>query len=119
MVNVDPSNNNAPETNSNSNTASYTTAYRTFAIQGYKPGNNAVAMVANTGNIYLLLAPTGNKTGNKSDTGCMVKVIAPGAEYFLPIDPTGQMAHSIYRYFIDSDSGNDGGLVVAYQGLNP
>ena len=119
MHNVDASNNNAPGTASNSSTSEYATVVRALAIQGYHPGANNNGMVANVGNIYLMMRPVGSGTGNRSDTGAMLKVIPPGQDLFFPIDPTGQSAHDPYSYFLDGDNSTEGALVTAYSGLNP
>ncbi len=120
MTNVDANNVNAPENPSNNATSEYTPVFRGLGIQGYHPAaNNAGGMVVNTGNVYLMVRPTGNNSGNRSDPGAMVKVIYPGGDLFFPIDPTGGQGFSPYSYFLDVDSNNDGALVVGYQGMNP
>ena len=118
MVNVDANNVNAPGSVSNSSTSEYTPSAAGIGIQGYKPGNNNNGMVANTGNVYLLVASAGG-SGNRADSGSMVKVIPAGVDLFIPIDPTGGMRISPYYLYLDADVNGEGALVTLYQGQNP
>ncbi len=117
MHNVDPNNNNAPGTASNSNTSEYSPRCHKIFFQGYKPGNNNNGMVTNGGNIYILrsLGPgNGNSGGaeNRSDSGAMVEILPPGGQAVLPADEFDQATISPYRYTIDSDIDGEGALVT-------
>ena len=114
MVNVDPSNNNAPETPSSNKTAEYSPSCGGIGIQGYKAAANNNGMVVNTGNVYLCMRPTGNNAGGRADPGCILKVIPSGADLFYPIDPTGESRISPYSFFLDVDNANDSGQCVLY-----
>lgn len=118
--NVDANNANAPGTvfpppPQFPGTQTETSAtFGALAIQGVKPGNNNSGMVSNTGNIYLMQAPSPGANGNKADFGAMIKAIAPGADYFFPPDGTGGQRFSPYTLYLDSDVDGEGGLVVGY-----
>jgi hypothetical protein len=92
-------------------------SFRAFHIQGFKPGANNNGMVVNSGNVYLLMAAAGG-AGNRSDSGSIIAVIAPGADYFFPPDGSGNTRFSPYYLYLDADSNNDGGLVAGY-GVEP
>lgn len=70
-------------------------------------------VVANTGAVYILRKPAGGGTGNRTDSGTIVKILAVG-ETFVLADPalTGN-ALSMYRYLIDADNAADSCLVTA------
>jgi hypothetical protein len=123
-INIDANNTNAPGT-ANPPPASFpgpgmewTPVFRGFAVQGFKPGSGNNGMVANTGNIYLLMAAAGG-TGNKNDSGAIVKVIQPSGDYFFPSPNPGCDMFSPYYLYLDADVSGEGGLVTAYGGGNP
>lgn len=93
-------------------------AFRSFHVQGYKPGSNNNGMVVNAGNIYLMMAAAGGP-GNRSDSGAIIAVIAAGADYFFPPGGTSLDMFSPYYLYLDADNSGDGGLVAAYGGGNP
>jgi hypothetical protein len=114
MANVDANNNNAPGTPSVPGQSSeYSPSFRGLGIQGYKPGNNNNGMVANTGNVYLLAAPAGG-SGNRSDSGSIVKVIAPGQDFFYPPEALGIDRFSPYTLYLDADVNGEGAQMVGY-----
>ena len=118
---VDANNVNNPNTVTSNNTAlqtEYTRACRGIAFQGYHPGANNNGMVLNSNNVYILCAPAGG-TGNRADSGSMLKVLAPGADYFIPSIIPGVDMFSPYQFWVDADTNNDGALVVTYGGGNP
>ncbi len=117
MHNVDPNNNNAPGTGSNSNTAEYTPRCHKVLIQGYKPGNNNNGMVTNGGNVYILrsLGPgNGNAggPGNRADSGVMVEIVPPGGQAIVPADEFQSAPIYPYRYTIDVDIDGEGALAT-------
>ena len=116
MFNVDPSNNAAPGTmNAFGQTPGpeYTPTCHKIAIQGYHPGSGNNGMVINTGNVYVLRTAVGGP-GNRSDSGAMVKVIPPGGDFIIPGAETQLSVLSPYRYLLDTDVDNEGGLVTLY-----
>jgi hypothetical protein len=118
MANVDPSNNNSPNTpvapGLNVNSSGYTVKGRGIGLQGYHAGANNNGMVVNTGNVYLMRGPVGAGTGNRSDSGAIVKVIPAGADFFYAPDGKGLDFFSPYFYYLDADNANDGALVTLY-----
>lgn len=120
MVNVDPGNNNAPgaspgQWGSGVSRAEYGPTCHKVVFQGVKPSNNG--MVVNDGNIYILRAlGPGNQNsggpGNRSDTGAIVFVLAPGGVTVLPGLEVDGPTISPYRYAIDSDGNNEGAIVT-------
>jgi len=120
MTNVDANNVNNPNTVSNNTSQTeYSRACRGLKFQGYKPAANNNGMVVNSGNVYILVAPSGNNAGNRTDSGCMVGVLGAGNTYELPSIIPGVDMFSPYSIFIDSDNSNDGALVTLYGGGNP
>lgn len=118
---VDPSNNNAPWTPAPpypiaSQVAEYTPRCHKIFLQAFKPGNNAVAWVNNSGNVYILRSPGGGSnwagSGNKSDTGIVVGILPPGATMVIPADEMEYAKISPYRYAVDADTNGDGVSVV-------
>lgn len=111
MTNVDANNVNAPGSASNNLTSEYTTTCRAIWFTGmHQDANNN--MQPNTGNVYVLVPPSANGSGNKSDAGCMVMVVAPGVTAPLPLSLASDVRFSPYRYKIDADVNGDGALVV-------
>lgn len=109
---VDPNNNNHPNTPSNSNTAEYTPRCTEILFQGFKPGANNTGAVNNANNVYILVPAQGNGTGNKSDYGCFVQVLAPGASFSLNPPNPGYTQLNPYRYLLDADTNGDGAFVT-------
>lgn len=69
-------------------------------------------VVDNTGAIYVLRAPAGSGTGNKTDSGVIIAIIQPGFTFALASAPMTRETFSPYRYFIDADTTADGCLVT-------
>jgi hypothetical protein len=115
MKNVDPNNNNAPGTINTGNVGGeYTATCHMIGFQGYHPGANNNGMVINNGPVYVLRAPAGG-TGNRSDSGAIVKILAPGSDFLLPASAESILAGlSPYRYWIDSDFNGDGALITLW-----
>lgn len=121
MVNVDPSNNNAPGTSpgqwgSGVKQAEFTPTCHKVTLQGVKPANNN-SMVPNTGNVYIMRALGPNNqnaggAGNRSDPGAMVYVLPPGGSVTLPGLEMEGSTISPYRYTLDVDNNNEGALVT-------
>lgn len=114
MFLVDPGNSNAPETAVGPGTvlgAAYAPTCHKIFLQGVHPGANNNGMVINTGNVYLTVAPAGNGTGGRVDSGSIVFTIFPGAAVTWPGSEVDRNSISPYKFWIDSDSANDGALV--------
>lgn len=116
MVNVDANNNQSPQGANASSTGSwpYAPTFQQMQFQGYKPAANNNGMIANTGNVYILRAnaATGNNTGNKTDYGVYVSVLAPGQTLFLASGATVNDVWNPYRYALDVDNNNEGALIT-------
>jgi len=113
MANVDPGNNNAP----NSSTGEYTPTCHKVTFQGYQPGNANVAWQPNQGNIYIYraLGPGNSNSGgpgNRTDTGALLYVLPPGGFVTLPSNEFDGPTISPYRYTLDGDNNNDGAVVT-------
>ena len=119
-INIDANNTNAPGTANPppaqfpSTGTEWSPNFRGFAISGFKPGANNNGMVPNSGYVYLLTAPAAGGSGNRSDSGSIVGVILPGTSFFFPPSGTSLDLFSPYTLYLDADTANDGGLVVAY-----
>jgi hypothetical protein len=122
MHNVDPSNNNAPNTGPGAwgqpvSQAEYTPTCHKVVFQGLKPGSGNNGMVPNNGYVYILrsLGPGNQNSGgpaNRADSGAMVFVLAPGGVATIPgLEMEGSVI-SPYRYSIDSDVNGEGALVT-------
>lgn len=111
MVNVDPSNNNAPGTTSNNNVAEYTPRCHKVLIQGLHAAANNNGAVFNSGFLYVTRTPAGG-AGGRADSGCWVQVIPQGGSALIPADEVDLATLSPYRYFLDADTAGDGGLVT-------
>jgi len=114
MANVDANNNGSP---------SATTTYggvipesaqvcRAVTLQGYKPGAANNGMIINTGNVYVMLAAANNGSGNRTDSGAMVKVLYPGADYTIGGTAYSDTLFSPYQIFLDSDVNGEGALTT-------
>ena len=115
---VDPTGANNPNTIAvaGSNAAEYSPSVYSVWFQGLKPGNNSVGqMQHNAGNVYIMRKGAGG-SGNNSDTGAMVQILAPGGSVALPISPATQRGFSPYRYYLDADNAGDGALCTAIGG---
>jgi hypothetical protein len=127
-VNIDANNTNSPSTATGPVSSfpgpgqEYTPAFRGFHLQGFQPytGNNnsAPRWQPNAGNVYLLMAAAGG-SGNRSDAGCVLGIITPGADFWWPPEGAALQMFSPYFLYLDSDSANDGALTVAFGGGNP
>lgn len=117
MVNVDPSNNNAPGRATSANSSEYTPRAHKIFIQGYHPGANNNGMVVNAGNVYVMrsLGPQNQNSGgpqNRSDSGAMVMIIGPGGGgTLLDMEMTGATI-SPYKYSLDADVAGEGALIT-------
>ena len=119
---VDANNTNAPGTATAPGlpavSAEYTPGCHKIFFQGYHPAaNNAGGMVVNTGNVYILrsLGPGNSNSGgaqNRSDTGAIVQVLAPGGGVTIPAEEFAGPRISPYRYTIDVDIDGEGALVT-------
>ena len=82
--------------------AEYTNRAQQIIFQAFK-GSPAVN---NTGNIYVI-KKGGSGSLNRSDTGAIVVVIAPGNTFVLSSAPLDRNVFNAYEYFIDADNAND------------
>lgn len=118
MNNVDPSNNNSPTASPSPSSPGpeYSVRCVNIEVQGFKPGANNNGMVQNSNNVYLIYGPgNGAGPGNRSDSGQIIKVIAPGADEFVQAtDYTGDTQFSPYYFFLDCDTNGDGGQVTLW-----
>ena len=117
MSRVDANNSNAPGTAADSTNAAYTPRCHKIFLQGYSPAANNNGMLPNTGNIYVLraLGPGNQNSGgpqNRTDSGAMVFILAPGGFGTLPADEIDRATISPYAYTIDSDVDGEGALVT-------
>lgn len=117
MNNVDPTRLWRPSTVANSSTGDWTVTCHKILIQGYQPGANNNGMIPNSGNVYILrsLGPGNSNSGgpgNRADSGAMVFILPPAGQVVLPADEWQGPTISPYRYTIDVDNNNDGGLVT-------
>jgi hypothetical protein len=80
-------------------------------LWGYQPSTGP-AYIPNTGNVYVLLAPDKNGSGNASDTGVLVAIIQPGTWFDLASAPTVSNKFGPYSFFIDADNDEDGVMPV-------
>ena len=64
-------------------------------------------MTVNAGNVYIV-----RKSGNRDDTGTIIKVLSPGETFYLASAPLNRNVFSGYRYYIDADTAGDGALVT-------
>ena len=111
MVNVDPANNNSPNTATsikNPGLGTAPTCHKIF-LQGYHPGAGNNGMVVNSGNVYLMAAGV-QGPGNRSDSGAMLMVIPPGSGASWPGSEVEMDSVSPYLFWIDSDVSGEGAL---------
>lgn len=92
-----------------------------YAVRAFEITITAVKsvgpVVLNTGAIYILRAPAGGGTGNKTDSGTVVAILQPGVatalqSFVLRAAPFNRNIYNPYRYFIDADTTGDGAIVT-------
>lgn len=112
MNNVDANNNWSPSASPSPGNPGpeYSIQCAGVAFQAYKPGNNNNGMVQNANNVYVLVP--GNGSANRSDSGAMMKVLFPGADYTLYASDFGLTLFNPYELFLDSDVNGDGALCM-------
>jgi hypothetical protein len=119
-VNVDPNNNDAPETPTAPGGVAGmrpTPTCNQIILHGYKPtGQGGHGLIPNTGRVYILRKPTAAGSGNYDDMGVIVGVIEPGGgAYSLP--PSGGMpltSLSPYQFYLDADVAGEGAIPVCW-----
>jgi hypothetical protein len=109
MNNIDPTNIDAPETVTGATSKEYTVRAQQILIGGFK-SNAGVGLVANTGNIYVILKGTGSS--NHTDTGAIVLTIPSGSTGVLGSAALNRNVFSPYELFIDCDSAGDAAQVT-------
>ena len=109
---VDPTNSAAPGTPvSDTNPKQYTVRCNQIIFQGFKT-NAGTGLVVNTGNIYIMKTAVGAGSGNRTDMGSIVAVIAPGQSFILEAPPIHGNVFTPYNYRIDADNANDAAQVT-------
>lgn len=111
---VDSTNRNAPQTATPTTAGAvggneYSVLCQQIIFQAIKSVGPAVD---NTGAIYIVRAPVGTGTGNKADSGAIIKILQPGETFFLSSAPLKAEEFGPYRYSIDADTNGDGCLVT-------
>lgn len=91
----------------------YPTRFATIEFQGFK-SNAGTGAVPNTGNIYIVRKGVGAGSGNRTDFGSIVAIVAPGQTYQLPLMALSVNMYNPYRYFIDADNANDAAQVTGF-----
>jgi hypothetical protein len=111
---VDSTNVNAPETPTPGTAGAdeYTTRAQQIIFQGVTPGAGPPALKNNTGLLYILKRGAGGGTGNKTDLGTIIAVVAPGATFILGSAALNRNVFNPYEYFVDVDTANDAAQVT-------
>lgn len=112
---VDSAAANAPETAVGGPTVSgsggvgdeYTTRAQQIIFQGVKAGAAPPALTNNAGLIYILKRAAAGGTGNKTDLGTVIAVIAPGGTFTLGSAALNRNVFNPYEYFVDADTSGD------------
>ncbi len=112
MVNVDSGNVNSPSTPANGTNLEYTPTCHKVFFQGYKPASSNNGMVVNDGPVYITVAPAGNGSGGRADSGSMLFVLTPGGGVTLPGSESQLNTLSPYQFWIDADVDGDGAIVT-------
>lgn len=107
---VDPTSVNSPSspTPGTAGAQEFTVRANQIIFMAYHPGAQPPAAAANTGLAYILRAPSSGGTGNKTDSGVIVKILQPGETFVLAPAATVEDVWGPYRYFVDADTANDG-----------
>lgn len=103
---VDP---NVTETTASPLNPEFTTRFQQIIFQAVK---SIAPVVANTGAVYIVRKGVGGGSGNKADSGSIVKILAVGETFVLAASALSLNVLSPYRYFIDADNNGDGCLVT-------
>jgi hypothetical protein len=110
---VDPNSYDAPETATGTHSGEYGGALcQQIMFQGFK-SNAGTGVVQNAGFVYIVRLGTAG-SGNRTDFGAMVAVLAPGQTIFWGSAPRNRDTFSPYRYYLDADNANDGALVTLF-----
>jgi hypothetical protein len=96
-------------TNNPSSGATREYSYRCNQIifQGYKPKAGGGTQI-NSGNVYIVRAPTPGNPGSAADTGCITYTLTPGSIWTLAVPPSSMNSIDPYRYLLDADNAGDG-----------
>lgn len=105
---VDSSLVNAPEAATSSTSREFTDTFQQILFMGYKPGAGPPRLVVNVGLVYIVRKQTTGAT----DTGVIVKVLAPGETFYLASGAQERNVFNPYRYYIDGETAGEGALVV-------
>lgn len=106
---VDPNSLYAPGTATpgTAGATEYSCRAQQIAFQACK---SVAPFVDNTGAVYILVAPAGSGTGNKTDSGVIVHALQPGETFFLASAPLNVNVFSGYDFWLDADNSGDGVL---------
>jgi hypothetical protein len=111
MVNVDPSNVDAPESATSATSREYTVTCQEIFFQGYHAGAAPPALAVNTGNINIKTKPLAG-AGGVGDTGCIVLIIPSGQSATLTAAALNRNVFSPYEIYVDADTAADGVLAT-------
>ena len=109
MKAVDSTLGNAPESSAPTITGEYPVRCQQIIFQALK---SVAPVVQNVGPAYVLIPPAAGGTGNKTDSGALVKVLAPGETFILGAAALSHNVFNPYQYLIDADNAGDGVLVT-------
>lgn len=111
---VDPNNYDAPGTLTKPQSNEYTVRCYRLTFMGYQPVASPGGFTPNAGNVYIMRAGVGGGLGNYTDTGALVKVLAPAETYEIDAAALNRNVFSPYRYYLDADTANDGAMVTLW-----
>jgi hypothetical protein len=104
---VDAAQVNNPNALTSATSDEYTVRAQQIIFQGYKAGAGPPSLTNNTGNVYILKKGSGGGTGNATDKGVIVAVIAPGQTFTLGSAALNRNVFSPYEFFVDADNTGD------------
>ncbi len=110
---VDPNAVNAPESLTSTTSDEYTPRVWGLLFQAMKAGAGPPALANNTGLLYILKRGTPAGTGNKTDLGTIIKVLAPGETFLLSAAALNRDVYSPYDFYVDADTSGDACQVTA------
>jgi hypothetical protein len=111
MNNVDPTLVDSPESPTSATSDEYTVRCQQIIFEAGKAGAAPPKIAANTGNVYIVRKPIAG-AGGVSDTGTVVKTIAPGQTFILGSAALNRNVFSPYEFFVDADTAGDGVTVT-------
>jgi hypothetical protein len=109
MNNIDPTGINSPETATGTTSAEYTVRAQQIIIGGFK-SNAGSGLVANSGNVYVIMKGTGSS--NHTDTGAIVLTVGSGLTGVIGSAALNRNVFSPYELYIDCDTAGDAAQVT-------